>query len=112
MNASGTRTLRNALAVSMIALLGAGCYYVPTHRYHDGYRYYHDDYGYRHYVPHTDLSITYFGGSYGRHRDHDRHWRGVPYRHYGAPHYRGERHPHGGHERHGRGHHRGDGRWH
>lgn len=112
MNAPTARSLSIVLIVSAISLFVSGCYYVPTHRHHDS-RSYYDYYGYRHYVPHTDFSITYFSGSYRHHRKHDGyHWRGVPYLHYKAPHVRGDHHRHGGYGRHYGGRHHGEPRRH
>lgn len=94
MGAYIVRIGRVALGLGLATVL-AGCYYVPTHRSHDGYRHYDSYY----YVPHTDLSITYIGGSHRKHHGYGyRPWRGVPHAYHGSPRWRGE------------GHHRGSGR--
>ncbi len=116
MNAFKVAKLSVSTALAMLALLAAGCYYVPAYdtyyddpgdHYYRPYRSYsyYGYYGYpyyydypRYYGPSTSLSIDIIGGGHG-HRDR-RGWGGVPYRHHDGDRHRGRDRRHGGDHRH------------
>ncbi len=116
MNASKVSKLSGAAMFAVLAMLTAGCYYVPAYDtyYDDGGGYYYhpyrshsnyDYYGYPsyysypyYYGPSTSLSIDIIGGGHG-HRSH-RDWRGVPYRDHDGNRRGGWHGRHGGGHRH------------